>query len=72
MGTKLYIHVHILFPPIFVLRCKYLDIVLNATQQFLKKSVSPWGGSVSHPPGGRGGRGIHGGGVLELGLWFSS
>ena len=33
MGTKLHIHVYILFPPIVVLRCKYLDIVLNATQQ---------------------------------------
>ena len=33
MGTKLHIHVYILFPPIVVLRCEYLDIVLNATQQ---------------------------------------
>ena len=31
MGTKLHIHVYILFPPIVVLRCKYLDIVLNAS-----------------------------------------
>ena len=35
MGTKLHIHVYIHFPPIVVLRCKYLDIVLNATQQGL-------------------------------------
>ena len=35
MGTKLHIHVYILFPPIVVLRCKYLDIVLGATQQDL-------------------------------------
>ena len=35
MGTKLDIHVYILFPPIVVLRCKCLDIVLNATQQDL-------------------------------------
>ena len=33
MGAKLHIHVYILFPPIVVLQCKYLDIVLNATQQ---------------------------------------
>ena len=32
MGTKLHIHVYILFPPIVMLQCKYLDIVLNATQ----------------------------------------
>ena len=35
MGTKLHIHVYILFPPIVVLQCKYLDIVPNATQQDL-------------------------------------
>ena len=35
MGTKLHIHVYMLFPPIIVLLCKYLDIVLNATQQDL-------------------------------------
>jgi len=35
MGAKLHIHVCILFPPIAVLQCKYLDIVLNATQQDL-------------------------------------
>ena len=35
MGTKLHIHVCIVFPPIVVLRCNYLDIVLNATQQDL-------------------------------------
>ena len=34
MGTKLHIHVYILLPPI-VLRCRYLDIVLTATQQDL-------------------------------------
>ena len=33
MGTKLHKHVYIIFPPIVVLQCKYLDIVLNATQQ---------------------------------------
>ena len=40
MGTKLHIHVYILFPPIAVLRCKYLDIVLSATQQDL--TVNPF------------------------------
>ena len=35
MGTTLYIHVYKLFPPIVVLQCKYLDIVLKATQQDL-------------------------------------
>ena len=35
MGTKLHINMYIIFPPIVVLRCKYLDIVLNATQQDL-------------------------------------
>ena len=35
MGTNLHIHAYILFPPIVVLWCKYLDIVLNATQQDL-------------------------------------
>ena len=35
MGNKLHIHIYILFPPIVVLRYKYLDIVLNATQQDL-------------------------------------
>ena len=35
MGTKLHIHVHILFPPIVVLRRKYLDVVLSATQRDL-------------------------------------
>ena len=35
MGTKLRIHVYIIFPPIVVLRYKYLDIVLSATQQDL-------------------------------------
>ena len=35
MGTKLHIHVYIIFPPIVVLQCKYLDIVLSATQQAL-------------------------------------
>ena len=35
MGTKLHIHVYTLFPSILVLPCKYLDIVLNATQQDL-------------------------------------
>ena len=32
MGTKLHIHVYNPFPPIGVLQCKYLDIILNATQ----------------------------------------
>ena len=36
VGTTLHIHVHILFPPIVQLQCKYLDINLNATQQDLK------------------------------------
>ena len=35
MGTQLHIHVYIRFPPIVVLRCKHLDIVLSATQQDL-------------------------------------
>ena len=35
MGTKLHIHLYIIFSPFVVLRCKYLDIVLNATQQDL-------------------------------------
>jgi len=35
MGTKLHIPVYIIFPPIVLLQCKYLDIVLNATQQDL-------------------------------------
>ena len=35
MGTKLHMHVYILFPPIVVLWYKYLDIVLNASQQDL-------------------------------------
>ena len=42
MGTKLHIHVYILFPPIVVLRCKYLDIVLNATQQDLIFNLAFW------------------------------
>ena len=35
MGTQLHIHVYIIFSPIVALRCKYLDIVLRATQQDL-------------------------------------
>ena len=35
MGTKLHTHVYIIFPPIVMLQCKYLDIVLSATQQVL-------------------------------------
>ena len=35
MRTKLHIHVYILFLPIVVLRCKYLDIIVNATQRDL-------------------------------------
>ena len=35
MGTKLHIHMYIFFPPIVVLRCTYLDIVLSATEQDL-------------------------------------
>ena len=35
MGTQLYIHIYIIFPPIVVLQSKYLDIVLSATQQDL-------------------------------------
>ena len=33
MGSKLHIHIYIIFPPIVVLQCKYLDIVLSATEQ---------------------------------------
>ena len=33
MGTQLHMHVYILFSPIIMLRCKYLDIFLTATQQ---------------------------------------
>ena len=39
MGTKLHIHVYIL-SPLVVFRCKYLDVVLNATQQDL--TVNPF------------------------------
>ena len=35
MGTQLHIHVYIMFSPIVVLHCKYLDIVISATQQDL-------------------------------------
>ena len=35
MGTQLHIHVYIIFSPIVMLRSKYLDIVLSATQQDL-------------------------------------
>ena len=35
MGTKLHVYVYILFPPIVVLQCKYLDIVLSAIRQDL-------------------------------------
>ena len=42
MGTKLHIHVYIIFPPIVVLQYKYLDRVLNATQQDL--IVNPFQG----------------------------
>ena len=35
MGTQLHIHVYIISSPIVVLRFKYLDIVLSATQQDL-------------------------------------
>ena len=35
MGTKLHIHAYIIFPLIVALQCKYLDIVLSATQQDL-------------------------------------
>ena len=34
MGTKFYLHVYF-FPPFVLLQYKYLDIVLNATQQDL-------------------------------------
>ena len=33
MGTQLHIHICILFSPIAMLCCKYLDIILSATQQ---------------------------------------
>ena len=35
MGTKLQIHVYIIFPPIVVLQCKYLDTLLSATEEDL-------------------------------------
>ena len=35
MGTQLHIHVYILFSPIIMLRRKWLDMVLRATQQDL-------------------------------------
>ena len=35
IGIQLHIHVYIIFSPIVVLRCQYLDIVLSATQQDL-------------------------------------
>ena len=35
MGTNLHIHVYNLFLSIIHLRCKYLNIVLNGTQQDL-------------------------------------
>ena len=35
MGTQLHIYVYIIFSPIVMLRYKYLDIVLSATQQDL-------------------------------------
>ena len=35
MGNELHLHVFIFFPPFVLLGCKYLDIVLNATQQGL-------------------------------------
>ena len=38
MGTQLHRHGYILFPPIAVLRYKYLDIVLSATQQDLSEN----------------------------------
>ena len=35
MGTKIHLRVYIFFPPFILLHYKYLDIVLNATQQDL-------------------------------------
>ena len=35
MGAKIHLHVYIFFPPFVLLQYKYLDIVLNATQQDL-------------------------------------
>ena len=35
MGTQLHIHVDIIFSPIVMLCCKYLDVVLSATEQDL-------------------------------------
>ena len=46
MGTKILIHVYIIFSPI-VLRCKYLDIVLSATQQDL--ITNPFQEQCLHP-----------------------
>ena len=35
MGTQLHTHVYIIFSPIVMLSCMYLDIVLSDTQQDL-------------------------------------
>ena len=35
MGAKIHLHVYTFFPPFVLLRYKYLDIVLNATQHDL-------------------------------------
>ena len=35
MGAKIHLHVYIFFPTFVLLQYKYLDIVLNATQQDL-------------------------------------
>ena len=47
MGTKLNLHVYIFFPPIVLLQYKYLDIVLNATQQDL--IVNPFQVASNNP-----------------------
>ena len=41
MGAKLHVYIFF-FPPFVLLQCKYLDIVLNATQQDL--IVNPFHG----------------------------
>ena len=35
MGAKIHLHIYIFFPHFVLLQYKYLDIVLNATQQDL-------------------------------------
>ena len=52
MGTQLHIPVYIIFSPIVVLHCKYLDIVLSAAQQDLivNPPLTPSSQSLPLPP----------------------